>query len=388
MSDSLSDIWKLKQRSKRDSQRHKELVKRAIKSNSKEIINQYDVITTDGDKKIKVPIRYLDQYKFKYGKLFDKKNVGQGLSGKKGDKYKVYRPNENPDGSPSEEEGEIVYEEVTIDEMVNILIDELNLPWMKATENSKIASSEEVFTSIEKKGLYSNIHLKKTLLNNIKRNIVQKKEKLIGDFRKEDLRFRHWEEEIEFSSDAAVYLLMDRSGSMCSEKKEIAKTFYFWMVQFLKRKYKNIELIFIAHDARAYEVSEREFFEISSSGGTKCSSAFKLALDIMKERHHPSKYNNYVFEFSDGDNIKQDNIICLELIKELIPLCRAIGYGEIILDGHSHWFSGNDLLSKYLRENINRTRFVSVSLSQKSDIFKALKQFFNINNMSKVKKDE
>ena len=173
---------------------------------------------------------------------------------------------------------------------------------------------------------------------------------------------------------------------MSFPKKDIAKTFYFWMVQFIRRKYKNVELVFIVHDYSAHEVTEQEFFTISSSGGTRCSSAFKLALDIMQERHDPKEYNNYVFEFSDGDNSVQDNKLCLEYVNQLLPLCRAIGYGEIILgeETFSSWVREDDLLSTFLDEHINRTRFVSLSLNEKSDVFKALKQFFNIKSIQTI----
>ena len=386
MSDSLSDIWKLKRRGKRDSSRHKDLIKEALKKNSKDIIKQYDVITTDGSKKIKVPIRFLDQYKFKYGKLFDKNNIGQGLAGKKGSKYRVGngRPGSGS-GKPGDQESEPVFEEeITIDEMVDILIDELQLPWMKETDNNEIIMETEEFESIEKKGLWANIDLKKTILNNIKKNLIQHNSAKIGGFSNDDLRFKTYEDTKEYSSKAAVYMLMDRSGSMSMEKKEIAKTFYFWMVQFLKRKYKKIELVFIAHDVKAYEVSERDFFLITSGGGTKCSSAFKMALDIIKERHHPDKYNNYVFEFSDGDNSKSDNLVCYKHIQELLPLCRAIGYGEIRLrDDVPAWIKDGDFLSDFLNRKINRTRFVSLTLNEKSDVFISLKKFFNIDNVSK-----
>ena len=173
-------------------------------------------------------------------------------------------------------------------------------------------------------------------------------------------------------------MMMDRSGSMTRERRDVAKTFYFWMVQFLKRRYKKIELVFIAHDTQAYEVTEKEFFTISSSGGTKCSSAFKLALDLIKERHPPSKYNNYVFEFSDGDNTRSDNLKCYSHIKQLLPLSRAIGYGEIILDSDNGWVNTENTLYSFLDEKINRTRFVSARLTEKSDVFVALKRFFNI----------
>ena len=177
MKGSLSDIWNLKRRGKRDATRHKELVKDAIKKNSKEIIKQYDVVTTDGEKKVKVPIRFLEQYRVKYGKLFDKKGSGQGLDGKEGTKYKVgsgqkkkKKASGNKPGDSSEPKH--YEEEITIDEMVDILIDELDLPWMRQTESTSIEVKNEVFSSIEKKGLWSNLDIKKTLLNNIKKNII------------------------------------------------------------------------------------------------------------------------------------------------------------------------------------------------------------------------
>ena len=388
MKGSLSDIWNLKRRGKRDATRHKELVKDAIKKNSKEIIKQYDVVTTDGEKKVKVPIRFLEQYRVKYGKLFDKKGSGQGLGGKEGTKYKVgsgqKKKKKGKGGKPGDSSEPKHYEEeITIDEMVDILIDELDLPWTRQTESTSIEVKNEVFSSIEKKGLWSNLDIKKTLLNNIKKNIITGSKDVIGNFDNDDLRFKNWDEEIEYSSNAAIYMLMDCSGSMSFPKKDIAKTFYFWMVQFIRRKYKNVELVFIVHDYSAHEVTEQEFFTISSSGGTRCSSAFKLALDIMQERHDPKEYNNYVFEFSDGDNSVQDNKLCLEYVNQLLPLCRAIGYGEIILgeETFSSWVREDDLLSTFLDEHINRTRFVSLSLNEKSDVFKALKQFFNIKSI-------
>ena len=379
-SKNLSDIWKLKRRGKRDSDRHKELIRDAIKKNSKDLITQYDVITTDGNKKIKVPIKFLEQYKFKYGKINDKSKVGQGLDGKKGNKYRVRGPGQTSGGPAGNENGDLVYEEeITIDEMVNILLEELNLPWMKPNESSAIEVESDIFNSIEKKGVVANLDIKKTILRNIKRNIALKKKKLIGSFSKDDMRYRTWETEIEYESNAAVYMMMDRSGSMDREKKEIAKTFYFWMLQFLKKKYKNIKIIFIAHDARAYEVTEREFFTISSSGGTKCSSAFEKAYELISLNHSSSEFNNYVFEFSDGDNYKEDNYVCLDYIQKLLPMCRAIGYGEIILDNGMHiWVDRKDLLSTILDKNIKRTRFVSVQMKSREDIFEGLKRFFNV----------
>jgi hypothetical protein len=156
------------------------------------------------------------------------------------------------------------------------------------------------------------------------------------------------------------------------------------MVQFLKRKYKNISLIFIAHDARASIVNQKEFFGVTSSGGTLCSTAFELAYNHMQENHPPSTWNNYVFEFSDGDNWGDDNIRTLEFVKKMIPLVRAIGYGEITPEGAGPvWISEDSRLSSFLEENVKRTRFVSIRITSRDQVFDALKMFFNIDNSAK-----
>jgi uncharacterized protein len=377
----LSDIWKLKRRGQRDSQRHKELVKRAIKKHGKDLITEYNIIKSRGNKKVKIPIKFLDRYRFKYGKLNKNEGAGQGLDGKVGSKYRRRRAQGKPEpGGAGNEDGDLTFEaEVTVDELVDILLEELNLPWMDPKNTTEIEVESEEFNSINKVGILPNLDIKRTLFENLKRNAARGDAK-VGGFKKDDFRYRFWDEEMEYHSNAAVYLMMDRSGSMDPEKTYIAKSFYFWMVQFLKRRYKTIDLVFIAHDSRAYNVEEEDFFKISAGGGTQCSSAFKAAYEGIKANHPPDKYNNYVFEFSDGDNFSSDNTICVDYVNKLIPLCRAIGYGEIMLDDFSGmpWFNEDTLLSNVFNNEIKRTRFVSLQLKEKEDVFYALKRFFNI----------
>ena len=145
MSDNLADIWKIKRRGKRDCARHKELLKDAIKKNSKDIITRYDLITTDGDKKVKIPIRFLDHYRFKYGSKNDESSVGQGLSGKPGSKYRYSNKQGDKSAGPAGQGSEKHYyeDEVTIDEMVDILLEDLNLPWLQPNEKQEIESENE-----------------------------------------------------------------------------------------------------------------------------------------------------------------------------------------------------------------------------------------------------
>jgi sporulation protein YhbH len=378
--ENLSDIWKLKQRGKRDSERHKKLVNDAIRKNGKDLITEHNIITSDGDKKIKVPIRFLDRYKFKYGKLNNSSGTGQGLDVKGGDKFRINKKKKGKGkgDKAGDKEGEVFYDaEVTIDELVEILMDELNLPWMEPEKSSFIEIETEELSSINKKGIYPNLDLKKTLIQNLKRNAA-KGEAKIGGINEDDLRYRHYEVNKEYLSNAAVYLMMDISGSMTKDKVFIAKSFYFWMVQFLKRRYKNISLVFIAHDVSAFTTTEKEFFSMSGSGGTKCSSAFKLAYEHMSEHHPADQWNNYVFEFSDGDNWFNDNMLVIDYVKKMLPMVRAIGYGEIDLGDSYSWGTDDKKLSYMLEGEIKRTRFVSMRISSKDEVFDALKLFFNI----------
>ena len=139
------------------------------------------------------------------------------------------------DGRAGDESSEHYYNvEVSFDDVVDVLLEELNLPWMEPKSSTSYEVETEELSSIEKRGSLANLDLKRTILENIKRNAANGNPS-VGNFSDYDLRYRQWESEFEHHSNAAVYLMMDRSGSMSEEKTYIAKSFYFWMVQFLKR---------------------------------------------------------------------------------------------------------------------------------------------------------
>ena len=116
-------------------------------------------------------------------------------------------------------------------------------------------------------------------------------------------------------------------------KKYIARSFFFWMVRFLRTKYDNVEIVFISHHTEAREVTEEQFFTQGESGGTVVSSAYQLALDIIGARYRPTDWNIYPFHFSDGDNYYSDNEEAVRLADELIQTCNLFGYGEIGEEG-------------------------------------------------------
>jgi hypothetical protein len=122
---------------------------------------------------------------------------------------------------------------------------------------------------------------------------------------------------------------MDTSGSMDTIKKYLARSFFFLLYQFVRTRYANLNVVFIAHDTEAREVTEDEFFRKGESGGTRISSGYARALEIIKARYHPASWNIYAFHCSDGDNFADDNEAALKAAEQLCEVAKLFGYGEI-----------------------------------------------------------
>ncbi len=204
-------------------------------------------------------------------------------------------------GDAGKEAGYDYYEaEVTIDELAEMIFADLGLPNLEEKRQQEMERSVR-FTDVRKKGPMPNLDKKRTILENMKRNAA-KGEAKFKDIKSDDLRFKVWEPTIKYQSNAVVIAMMDVSGSMGEFEKYISRSFYFWMVRFLRTKYNNVQIVFITHHTEAKEVTEEEFFNKGESGGTRVSSAYELALQIINERYNPEDWNIYPFHFSDGDN--------------------------------------------------------------------------------------
>ncbi|MGH2516628.1 MAG: DUF444 family protein, partial [Ktedonobacterales bacterium] len=172
-------------------------------------------------------------------------------------------------------------------------------------------------------------------------------------------------------SNAVVIAMMDVSGSMGTFEKYVSRAFYYWMVRFLRTKYDNVKIVFIAHHTEAKEVTEEEFFTHGESGGTQVSSAYELALKIIEERFPSDDWNIYPFHFSDGDNLPLDNERCVSLVQKLMEVCNIFGYGEI---REGHYRSPSTLMSAF--NKIQDKKFLAVTISDKSEVYPALRRFF------------
>ncbi|MDR6226831.1 sporulation protein YhbH [Desmospora profundinema] len=363
--------WSLHRKGHQDQMRHQEKVKEAIKKNLSDLISEESIILSDGKKVVKIPIRSMEEYKFRFN--YNKgKHVGQG-DGKSqvGDVIGRERAKGQPGKGQGagDSPGQDYYEaEISVDELESMLFSELELPRLQQKEQQEIETQDIRFNDVRKKGLMGNIDKKRTLLNSLKRNAMKGKEGF-GRISDEDLRFKTWEEIVIPHSNAVVIAMMDTSGSMGIFEKYIARSFFFWMTRFLRTQYEKVEIVFIAHHTEAKEVSEEHFFSKGESGGTICSSAYRKALEVIDDRYPPHRYNIYPFHFSDGDNLTSDNERCIKLVRELMNRCNLFGYGEV-----NQYNRHSTLMNAY--KHIQDETFMHYIIREKGQVYNALKHFF------------
>jgi len=366
------DDWSLHRKGYQDQTRHQQKVREALKRSLPDLISEESIIMSDGRRIVKVPIRSLDEYKFRYN--YNKsKHVGQGNGNSKvGD---VLGTDGSAAKAPGKGEGagdvpgiDYYEAEVNLEELESLLFEDLELPNLKPKSEQDMEVTDITFNDIRKKGIQTNIDKKRTILEAIKRNAREGSAKL--SISPDDLRYKTWTEVRKPHSNAVIIAMMDTSGSMGQFEKYVARSFFFWMTRFLRHKYERVEIVFIAHHTEAKEVTEEEFFTKGESGGTICSSAYAKALEIIDSRYSPERYNIYPFHFSDGDNLTSDNERCVKYIDELIKRSNLFGYGEV-----NQYNRSSTLMSAY--RHIHKPGFRHYIIREKKEVYAALKTFFS-----------
>lgn len=177
----------------------------------------------------------------------------------------------------------------------------------------------------------------------VSRNLCLELEQRIAELRRRvlaipflddfDVRYRRHEKVPQPQSQAVMFCLMDVSGSMDQDTKDLAKRFFLLLYLFLSRNYDKIDVVFIRHHTSAKEVNEEEFFYSRETGGTVVSSALQLMREIIQERYPPGQWNIYGAQASDGDNWPEDSQHCIDLMHDLLPLTQYYAYIEITDQG-------------------------------------------------------
>ncbi|WP_035056773.1 YeaH/YhbH family protein [Andreprevotia chitinilytica] len=174
------------------------------------------------------------------------------------------------------------------------------------------------------------------------------------------------------TTQAVMFCVMDVSGSMDEQKKDIAKRFFILLYLFLTRAYDKIELVFIRHHTQAFEVNEDEFFHARDTGGTVVSSALKLVKQVIHERYASSDWNIYVAQASDGDNWDSDSPICRDLLAtDLLPLLQYYAYVEITQgDPQNLWYEYEAVASQHKHFAMRRIKEAGEIWPVFRDLFK------------------
>jgi hypothetical protein len=218
--------------------------------------------------------------------------------------------------------------ELKVDDIVDWLWEELELPHLKRKEG-RMSESDYSREGWNRRGVRSRLDRRRSVKESIKRRAGHDGPAFTDD----DLRYRQLVIRKRPTTEAVVFFAMDVSSSMTEEDRRLAKTFFFWVVQGLKRQYTHIEPVFVAHTVEAWEFAEQEFFQVKGSGGTVASTAFNKSLDILDERYDASRYNIYLFYASDGANFSNDEERAATALAEFGRIANYVGYVETIAGG-------------------------------------------------------
>jgi uncharacterized protein len=347
-----------------DHSRFRQIVRGKIRQNLRRYISQGELIGKRGKDVVSIPIPQIDIPRFRFEDR-QQGGVGQG-EGDPGDPLSGQgQQGQGGPGQAGSEAGDHVLEvDVTLEELAEILGEELELPHIENKGKSTVIDKKDRYVGVRSVGPNSLRHFKRTFRAALRRQLSSgtydfKRPVIIPT--REDMRYKSWRTEEEPIANAVILYMMDVSGSMGDEQKEIVRIESFWIDAWLRRHYKGIETRFIIHDAVAREVDRDTFFSTRESGGTMISSAYKLASKIIEADYPVSEWNIYPFHFSDGDNWSvDDTLLCVDLLKsKLLPSSNVFCYGQVespygsgqfIKDLREHFKEADQLITSEIRD--------------------------------------
>lgn len=331
-----------------------------------------EMIGRKGKNIVSIPLPQIDLPRFKYGQK-QMGGVGQG-DGDIG--TPIGRGDEALGPNAGNAPGAHILEvDITLEELAQILGKELELPRIEPKGANTIQTVKDKYSGIKRIGPNSLRHFKRSYREALKRQLMTG----LYDYRnpsiipiREDMRFRSWKVKKVPDSNAVIIYIMDVSGSMGDEQKEIVRMESFWIDTWLRSQYKGIDVRYIIHDAVAREVDEKTFFHTRESGGTVISSAYKLCDQMINSDYSVSEWNIYPFQFSDGDNWSGDDTsVCMALLeKSLLAKVNMFCYGQV----ESQYGSGQFI--KDLRNHFpEHDNLILSKIDSKDDIYSSIKTF-------------
>ncbi|KQB04155.1 hypothetical protein CGT94_16015 [Vibrio metoecus] len=411
-----------KNKSTVNRQRFLRRYKEQIKESVADAVNRRSITNTESGEDVSIPTRDIKEPMFHQGKGGIRERVHPGNDQFiRGDK--IDRP-KGGQGSGGSGEGEASADgegsddfvfQISKDEYLDILFEDLALPNLKKNQVNKITEWKTHRAGFQTSGVPSNISVVRSLQQSLARRTAMTagKRRLMNELEEEleriqrseppqimeemrikqeieelrnkidsvpfidtfDLRFKNYEKRPIPSSQAVMFCLMDVSGSMDQATKDIAKRFYVLLYLFLTRTYENVEVVFIRHHTQAKEVNEHDFFYSQETGGTIVSSALKLMHEIIEARFPLGEWNIYGAQASDGDNWADDSPRCKELLSnKLLPYCQYYAYIEITRRSHQ------TLWHEYEKLQASFDNFAMKNIRSVEDIFPVFRELFQKEN--------
>ena len=361
-------------RGARDWLRHNQKVREAVKNTLPEILSGEDLMTGQGkNRTVMVPVKFLEHSRFRLADPSSQQGAGQG----KGNPGDVLQPGRETGDAQSQsggtENGEIRFVvEMKLEEIIDWIWEELKLPDLKPKRTATMDEPDYVREGWDRRGARSRLDRRRTLKEAVKRRAIQENPVPIVN---DDLRFRQLVKRATPSMNAAVIFALDVSGSMDEAQRRLAKQFFFFALQGIRRQYSKVDTVFLAHAAQAWEFEESQFFQASSSGGTVSSCAFQLALEVMKTRYDPSRFNLYFFYASDGENAAEDREPAAAALRSLAAQTNYSGYVET--GGVATFRPRETQVAEVFHEMKAAGLPVGMSqLSSQDDVWRAIREFF------------
>jgi uncharacterized protein len=319
-----------------------------------------------------------------------------------------------PGGSPDGEGEDAFQFTVSRDEFLDLFFENLELPELARTQLSKVEQQGIQRAGFSVSGSPSSLNLTRTMRNSLSRRLALRRPKrdeilaldreidrlersgkdmeqlrelirqrealtrrsrLIPYIDPIDLRYNRFVPTPRPISQAVMFCLMDVSGSMTEDMKDLAKRFFMLLYLFLERRYRHVDIVFIRHTHIAQEVDEETFFYSRETGGTLVSPALREMERVVRERYSPAEWNIYAAQASDGDNTPADNPAVVQMLEEVIlPVCRYFAYIEVAEE--RGWEAASDLWEVYERLVAAGHPMAMRKVKKRADIFPVFQDLF------------
>jgi len=386
----------LSDRSAGDKLRHRQAIKAALRDNLPAVINELNIFKKDlrRGNKYRISVKLMEEYKFVYKNNDEEEKVGQSTQ-KTGDTIGKKKGVKSAAGqkagtSPGETILELMPED--IDFILDLVSKDLGLPNLNPKKSQRVdIRAEGRWRGIKENGIEPRFDLESSFVEKIKRQQMLRghpsrlkgsdpaESQRIKDhlskrpfpFVSDDLRYHGLGIKKTKRSNAVIVAIMDISGSMGSDKKYFAKAFLYALFCLIHSKFKQAEMVFIAHHTEAFETDPDSFFKLSESGGTKISSGPLKALEIIKEKYKPGLWNIYVVHCSDGENDSNDDGATVSVFRKLVSIANLVGFIEI-QPGTSRELSQT---SVGLLKSIKEPHFKSLLITNRAEVGEAFNTF-------------